>query len=129
MMGDVEAALEVERYNFVPGGSRLEDDLAKALGARLLEQGKQDAPADTIPAVLNSDGHAHDFGDTILVGQQRAGPNDGVVQAGYQEGRPGIGDGNIVQVGIFGGVEKAPMLDQAGKDERLDCRLVGGMKG
>ncbi|MCU0487159.1 MAG: hypothetical protein MUC85_13730, partial [Anaerolineales bacterium] len=33
------------------------------------------------------------------------------------------------QVGIFGGVQKAPMLDQAGKDERLDCRLVGGMKG
>ena len=128
-MGDVEAAIEVERYNFVPGGSCLEDDLAKALGARLLEQGKQDTPADTIPAVLDRDGHAHDFGDTILVGQQRAGPNDGVVQAGNQEGGPGIGNGNIVQVGIFGRVEKAPMLDQTGKDERLDCRLVSGLKG
>ena len=128
-MGDVEAAIEVERYNFVPGGSCLEDDLAKALGARLLEQGKQDTPADTIPAVLDRDGHAHDFGDTILVGQQRAGPNDGIAQASHQEGRPGIGCGDIVQVGIFSGVEKAPMLDQAGKDEGLDCRLVGGMKG
>ena len=129
MMGDVEAAVEVERHNFVPGGSRLEDDLAKALGAGLLEQGKQDTPADTIPAVLDRDGHTHDFGDTILVGQQRAGPYDGIAQASHQEGRPGIGGGNVIQVRIFGGVEKAPMLDQAGKDERLDRRLVGGLKG
>jgi len=128
-MGDVEAAIEVERHNFVPGGSRLEDDLAKALVARLLEQGRQDAPADSIAPVLDCDGHAHDFGDTILVRYERARPNDGVVQAGYQEGRRGIGGGNVVQVGIFGGVKKAPMLDQTGKDERLDCRLVSGLKG
>ena len=116
VMGDLKTESLVKGNRLVPViGSFQNHPLITSLSG-LPAEFPEYPPADPVPAHLAGHRHAYDFHSLFSARQKGAGADDLAVQPGHQKDPIPIGSGDIMQIGVLGIIQKAPMFDQSSQD-------------